>query len=70
MPRKPKEIEPMSAVEQVLADAQGSDEVICICVNDGQIEVNSSVTYAPDILWALEQAKISTLELGDPFTEQ
>jgi hypothetical protein len=70
MPKKPPEIEPLSKVEQVLADAQSADEVICICIREGEIEVNSTMEYAPDILWALEHAKIHCLELGDDFTEQ
>ena len=70
MPKKPKEVEPLSAVESVLSEAQDADDVICICIREGEIEVNSSVEYAPDILWAIKQAEAHCLQLGDEFTEQ
>jgi hypothetical protein len=71
MPKKKEDpIPEMTPVEQVLADAQGSDDVIVISINDGEIEILSSVTYPPDILWSLEMAKSHTLELGESGTEQ
>jgi hypothetical protein len=68
--KKEDPIPEMSAVDQVLSDAHGADDVIVICVHDGEISVVSSITYPPDILWSLEMAKANCLEIGNDYTEQ
>jgi hypothetical protein len=61
MTKKPAPI--MSRVEHVLADAQGSEHVVCITLSaDGDIEVMTSIEYMPDVLWALELAKSQVLD--------
>jgi len=57
---------PISAVERVLADAQGSKEVICITLSEeGDLAVLTSIEYMPDVLWAMELARAQVLETGD-----
>jgi hypothetical protein len=53
----------LTPVEQVLADAQGSEHVICITLSsDGDIAVLTSIEYMPDVLWAMELAKMQVLD--------
>lgn len=60
---KDKHLPQMSDVERVLANAQGSEHVVCIALSaDGDIEVMTSIEYMPDVLWAIELAKAQVLD--------
>ena len=56
----------MNSVEWVLSEAQTADHVIAICFTDGELSLHSTITNGPEILWALELAKMQILEMGQP----
>jgi hypothetical protein len=57
----------MSRVEYALAEAQTAEDVIIICFDEyGELSLHSTITRGPDILWALELAKMQILEMGQP----
>ena len=58
----------LTGVESVCADIQQYDSVIAICMDkEGAITVHSTITYPPDLLWAIEQAKSQLFELGGMY---
>lgn len=68
---KPIAVQAMSPVEQVLADAQAADEVVCVTISkDGDIEVLTSIEYMPDVLWTLELARAQVLDTSTDEPEQ
>lgn len=61
-------MEQMTNVESVAADIQQYDSVIAICMDkEGSITVHSTITYPPDLLWAIEQAKNQLFDLGGGY---
>lgn len=55
----------LTAVESVCADIQEYKNVIAICMDaDSNITVHSTMTYPPDLLWAIEQAKAQLFDMG------
>ena len=57
----------MNKVEHALAEAQTADDVVIICFDEGgEMSLHSTITNGPEILWALELAKMQVLEMGQP----
>lgn len=68
--RKKIEVEPVDsqemAVSEALACAEGADEVLVIALNaDTGVEMHTSITYPPDMLWLLEIAKDQIKEMSN-----
>ncbi len=58
----------ITGVESVAADIQKYKNVIAICMDeDSNIMVHSTMTYPPDLLWAIEQAKNQLFDLGGDY---
>lgn len=69
MPSK-EDMERISAIESVCAQAQDYYNVLAICIKeDGGIVCHSSIQYPPDILWAIEQAKRQIFECGVEYDD-
>lgn len=65
MASKIKDHRETNAVDEVLVSASDAADVIVVCVlDDGAIEVRSSIPYPPDILWALTIAQQQLFELN------
>lgn len=63
-----KPMKELTGVESVAADIQGYDNVIAICMDkDSNITVHSTMAYPPDLLWAIEQAKMQLFDLGGDY---
>lgn len=57
----------MNKVEYVLSEAQSAEDVIIICFDsEGEMSMHSTIPRGPDILWAMELAKLQVLEMGQP----
>ncbi|NBW11683.1 MAG: hypothetical protein EBR82_26990 [Caulobacteraceae bacterium] len=57
----------MSRVEHALAEAQTAEDVVIISFDEsGEMSLHSTLTRGPDILWALELAKMQIIEMGQP----
>jgi len=58
----------LTSVESVCASIQAYDNVIAICMDkESNITVHSTMTYPPDLLWAIEQAKNQLFDLGGDY---
>ena len=58
----------MTGVESVCADIQKYENVIAICMNkEGAITVHATMSYPPDLLWAIKQAELQLFELGGGY---
>lgn len=65
MPKEKLDLNEVSAIESVSHDILGYSNVIAICMDkDGNVTVHSTIHYPPDILWAMEQAKLQLFECG------
>jgi hypothetical protein len=58
----------MTGIESVAADIQGYENVIAICMDkEGAITVHATMSYPPDLLWAIEQARNQLFDLGGGY---
>lgn len=65
MSKKIKDHRETNAVDEVLVAAADASDVIVVCVlDDGSLEVKSTIAYPPDILWALTMAQHQLFELN------
>lgn len=61
----------ISAVESALLSSANFDEVVVVGINydSGQIHVNTSMNYQPDVYFALQSAARLMLETGGPLND-
>ena len=58
----------LSGVESVCASIQAYENVIAICMDkESKITVHATMSYPPDLLWAIEQAKMQLFDLGSEY---
>lgn len=62
---------PMTSLEEVLADSHKFDDVIVIGINNDNPAVHciSTMSYAPDMLWAIEVAKQNVMYMRGTFND-
>lgn len=70
MGKKKIEVEPADskemAVSDALASAEGAEEVLVICLKgESGVEMHTTMSYPPDMLWLLEIAKEQVMEMAN-----